>query len=579
MATTLYESLGVNPSLTTELRKQLHQFRGTTPPNNKTLNEIAERESKHHLVDLAGREILVIETGVYKPGPVHPECLLTFCKNNSTGYFDIVKLIEFEQKVLMSKIADMKNSPDKSILVGKDGKTIISIDGKFDEIGKTVEQVLAEQQEKSKDDNILGTNIIAKAQKTVKIKTDTTTKKTTSFKKSKAVVETEDEDEILSVIKNTVSGDEPKKPKKVVVAVHKTASQLKVRKTEAETERPSSDKDPAIEKVVELLNNMEISFDDDEKYPDEEVEQQNNTAAGEKVDEEQPADNNEQEEDSELVVDEETDLDTAQLSNDNYSDYIRNIFLSFDRQTFNSLLPSDNSYITCIKQNCLDLNLADFKLIVERLCFLEWSNYIMRETNGEVKRVTGSFVIDTGILKFSGNTMLILINVVDNMIESIVLDARLRDLSKAKLTRKDAVNEYKKYATYIKNNPLTRQSVDLDSTRWKQHILVERKDKLGLLTTSSQIALVNLVLDSVNRAIALEERGINVKRFVRGGVNEVSVAIPIMQKNALQPTRSALILTSGLDGIWDLKTVENLEHLRQNVLAYNLYDMPCWLYR
>lgn len=256
------------------------------------------------------------------------------------------------------------------------------------------------------------------------------------------------------------------------------------------------------------------------------------------------------------------------------SSYISNIMKTCDAKSY---LPPISVFYACIKSNGIIIDANIFRRIISRMVFLEWSDWLFTQiTTTKELTHSGKFLIDTGFIKIDNQPLYIIVDVDKNYPRYIKLDCSLVDIKAAKLDKSEARNQRMTWADTIKANPLSMDNIDFGTNIWKQHILVARQYRFGLYQNLDYDTRMNMIISSIEHACLLEARGIDIKRIVRGGTTNVSVAIPLRYKNN-NMTNIGIILTLNRHNVWEIATIESDRELTDNIKTYNFYNMPSWL--
>ncbi len=269
-----------------------------------------------------------------------------------------------------------------------------------------------------------------------------------------------------------------------------------------------------------------------------------------------------------------TDVLACQTDEIDLSSYISNIMTSCNTNDF---MPPISVFYACVKSNGLQIDANVFKRLISRLTFLEWTDWLFDRiiTTKELTH-TAKFLINSGFIKSDGQPLYIIVDVDKNYPRYIKLDCSLVDIKAAGLSKSDARNQLMLWNKDLKNNPLSLDSIDLGNNVWKNHILNARQYRFGLYKDLDYDTRMNMVLNSIEHACLLEAQGVDVKRVVRGGINNVSVAIPLRYRNN-NMTSMAIILTLNRHNVWEVSTIEADKDLTDNIKTYNFYNMPSWL--
>lgn len=256
------------------------------------------------------------------------------------------------------------------------------------------------------------------------------------------------------------------------------------------------------------------------------------------------------------------------------SSYLSHIMTSFNAD---DMLPPISVFYACIKQNNIVIDAGLFRKLISRILFIEWTNWLYeRMTTTNQLTNSAKILIDTGFIKSDGQTLYSIVDVVDNYPRYLKLDCSLVDIKMAGLDKSKATNQLRNCRDRLRNNPLSLDTIDFNSNNWKHHILEARQYRFGMYKTLDYDTRLMMVLNSIRYACNLEERGISIKRLVRGSNTHVSVAIPLRFRNN-NTTNVAIILTLNKFGVWEISTIETGSDLLNNLKAYNYYDMPSWL--
>ena len=270
------------------------------------------------------------------------------------------------------------------------------------------------------------------------------------------------------------------------------------------------------------------------------------------------------------------DLDILETTAENkynseFISHVRNVMKTCN---LSKVLPTESTFYAVLKGNKININLTSFIKMISRLIFVEWCDWLINQVQSDLKDISGTILIDTNLIKADGQPLYILVTVDKNYPIRINLDCSLTDIYNAGLTKHDAVNQLLKHKQELATVKLTLDNIDIGAS-WKHHVLVDRQKYFEALGITDYNNALKLVVDIIEHACLLESRGINVKRFVRGGSNQISIAIPL-RPLGVSKVSAAIILKMMYGRVWQIATIEGGEELKMNLQSYNYYDMPYW---